>query len=113
VDARHSLVLGLAKADLLVHVGMDLETGWLPTLLTSSRNGRIQAGAPGNLNCATLIQPLEVPAERIERRGGAHFYGHAYHACRRTHLAPPAKCLLVALKRSQRQLAGAAPLVLQ
>jgi len=70
VDARHSLVLGLAKADLLVHVGMDLETGWLPTLLTSSRNGRIQAGAPGNLNCATLIQPLEVPAERIERAMG-------------------------------------------
>jgi zinc/manganese transport system substrate-binding protein len=70
VDARHSLVLELARADLLVHVGMDLETGWLPTLLTSSRNGGIQAGAPGNLNCATLIQPLEVPAEKIERAMG-------------------------------------------
>jgi len=70
VDARHSLVLGLAKADLLVHVGMDMETGWLPTLLTSSRNGAIQVGAPGNLNCATLIQPLEVPAEKIERAMG-------------------------------------------
>ncbi|MBM4378537.1 MAG: zinc ABC transporter substrate-binding protein [Deltaproteobacteria bacterium] len=70
VDARHSLVLGLSKADLLVHVGMEMETGWLPTLLTSSRNGRIQVGAPGNLNCATLIQPLEVPAEKIERAMG-------------------------------------------
>lgn len=70
VDARHSLVLGLAKADLLVHVGMEMETGWLPTLLTSSRNGAIQVGAPGNLNCSTLIQPLEVPAEKIERAMG-------------------------------------------
>jgi zinc/manganese transport system substrate-binding protein len=70
VDARHSLVLGLAHADVLLHVGMELETGWLPTLLTSSRNGRIQPGAVGNLNCATLIQPLEVPAEKIERAMG-------------------------------------------
>ncbi|MEN9798644.1 MAG: hypothetical protein RL653_2340 [Pseudomonadota bacterium] len=70
VDARHSLVLGLAQADLLLHLGMDMETGWLPTLLTSSRNGRVQPGAPGNLNCGTLVQPLEVPLEKIERAMG-------------------------------------------
>lgn len=70
VDARHSLIISLANADLLLHVGMDMEAGWLPTLLTSSRNGAIQAGGPGNLNCAILIRPLEVPQEKIERAMG-------------------------------------------
>lgn len=70
VDARHNLIITLSNADLLLHVGMDLETGWLPTLLTSSRNGAIQPGAPGNLNCSTLIRPLEVPKEKIERAMG-------------------------------------------
>src|SRR5262245_17468800 len=39
VDAKPSLMLKLNKADLLVAVGLDLETGWLPVLQNGARNG--------------------------------------------------------------------------
>src|SRR5687768_920454 len=47
VDARPHLALELSKADLLIVVGAELEVGWLPALLTGSRNGKIQPGSPG------------------------------------------------------------------
>src|SRR5262245_58330907 len=47
VDARPSLALDLNKADLLLVVGLDLEAGWLPTLLTGARNPNVLPGARG------------------------------------------------------------------
>jgi zinc/manganese transport system substrate-binding protein len=70
VDARPHLALALARADLLLSVGLDLEVGWLPTLLTGSRNGDIQVGAHGNLDCSALVQLLEVPTRRVDRSMG-------------------------------------------
>ena len=45
VEAKPSFVFKLNKADLLVLVGRDLEIGWLPPLITQSRNPKIQAGS--------------------------------------------------------------------
>lgn len=70
VDAKPSLVLDLAHANLLVLNGMELEVGWLPALLTASRNGEIQVGNPGYLDCSTLIQPKEVPMQKLDRSMG-------------------------------------------
>jgi zinc/manganese transport system substrate-binding protein len=70
VDARPHLALELAKADLLLSVGLSLEVGWLPTLLTGSRNAKIQPGAPGHLDCSELIKPLEVVAGKVDRSHG-------------------------------------------
>src|SRR4051812_47444940 len=49
VDAKPNLMLSLNKADLLIRVGLGLEDGWLPPLLTGSRNSKIQNGADANL----------------------------------------------------------------
>src|ERR1044072_3288309 len=38
VDPKPSYIIGLTKADLFVTVGLDLEIGWSPQLLASSRN---------------------------------------------------------------------------
>jgi zinc/manganese transport system substrate-binding protein len=70
VDARPHLALKLARADLLVVVGLDLEVGWLPTLQTASRNGRIQSGGRGYLDTSGLVDRLEVPTKRIDRSMG-------------------------------------------
>ena len=70
VDAKPSLTLALAGADLLLLTGMDLEIGWLPVLLTSSRNERIQRGAKGYLDCSSLITPKEVPTQKLDRSMG-------------------------------------------
>ena len=47
VEAKPSFILKLAKAELLVVVGRELEIGWLPPLIQQSRNAKIQVGADG------------------------------------------------------------------
>lgn len=70
VDARPNLVLSLARADLLLLNGLDLEAGWLPALLTTSRNAAIQPGGAGHLDCSTLVTPKEVPLQKVDRSMG-------------------------------------------
>lgn len=70
VDARPNLVLELSNADLLILNGIELESGWLPPLLTSSRNARIQPGQPGYLDASALITPKDVPQGKIDRSMG-------------------------------------------
>jgi zinc/manganese transport system substrate-binding protein len=70
VDARPSLALELARADALVVVGLDLEVGWLPSLLTGARNPKIQLGAPGYIDASTMVTKLGVPAGPIDRAMG-------------------------------------------
>ncbi len=70
VDPRPSLVVTLSRADLLVLTGMDLEVGWLPSLLTGSRNGKLQKGEPGYLDASTLVTPKELPTQKLDRSMG-------------------------------------------
>ena len=70
VDARPHLVLALNRADLLLLTGLELETGWLPTLITGARNARIQPGAVGYLDASTVVPLKQVPAGRIDRSMG-------------------------------------------
>lgn len=72
VDAKPNYILWLNKADLLVYNGLDLEAGWLPVLLTGSRNSKITgASASGYLNVSRLIHDLQdVPAAKLDRTMG-------------------------------------------
>lgn len=70
VEAKPSLMLVLNRADLLLHVGLELEIGWLPVLVQGSRNPRIQSGEPGNLDCSQAIPVLDVPQHKIDRSMG-------------------------------------------
>jgi zinc/manganese transport system substrate-binding protein len=80
VDAKPSLALTLAKADLLLSVGLDLEIGWLPTLLTGSKNGKIQPGARGYLECSQFVKVLEVPTGTVNRsQGDVHPKGNPHY----------------------------------
>ena len=79
VDARPHLALSLAKADLLLLVGMELEVGWLPNLLTGSRNGSIQPGGLGYLDCSRFVKPLEVPNTVDRAMGDVHPNGNPHY----------------------------------
>src|SRR5215469_6592622 len=61
VEAKPSLTIGLHRADVLIRVGLDLEIGWLPILVTESRNDRIQPGQLGDLDTSTLVEVLDIP----------------------------------------------------
>jgi zinc/manganese transport system substrate-binding protein len=80
VEAKPSFVLKLNKAQLLIVVGRDLEIGWLPPLITQSRNPRIQPGAEGYLDASLTAKILELPTGQITRAmGDVHPLGNPHY----------------------------------
>jgi len=82
VEAKPSLVLTLNRADVLIHVGLDLEVGWLPPLVQQSRNPRIQRGQPGNVDASAAIQVEDVPsipADQLRALGDIHPLGNPHY----------------------------------
>jgi zinc/manganese transport system substrate-binding protein len=66
VDARPSFVVELAQADVLLSVGCELESGWLPPLLANARNRRLD-----HLEAAALVEePIGLPAGTLDRSAG-------------------------------------------
>src|SRR5215471_19336964 len=91
VESKPSLVLALNRADLLVHVGLELEIGWLPPLVLGSRNSKIQPGQPGNLDASQRIPVLDVPTTKVDRSmGDIHPQGNPHY------WIPPENAVIVA-----------------
>jgi zinc/manganese transport system substrate-binding protein len=80
VDPKPSFILKLHDADLLVMIGRELEIGWLPPLLTQSRNARIQPGSPGYVDASSGVRILELPTGQITRAmGDVHPQGNPHY----------------------------------
>jgi zinc/manganese transport system substrate-binding protein len=80
VEAKPSFVLKLNKAELLIVVGRELEIGWLPPLITQSRNAKIQPGAEGYLDASLTAKILELPSGQITRAmGDVHPLGNPHY----------------------------------
>jgi zinc/manganese transport system substrate-binding protein len=80
VEAKPSFLLKLRHADLLIVVGLQLEIGWLPPLITQSGNSRIQVGAPGYLDASQFAEILEVPTTQVTRAmGDVHPLGNPHY----------------------------------
>jgi zinc/manganese transport system substrate-binding protein len=80
LDARPSFIRAAAEADALVVTGMELEIGYEPLLLSESRNGKIQKGQPGYVDCSTDVEKLEVPTGTVDRSlGDVHPFGNPHY----------------------------------
>ncbi|HTE10322.1 MAG TPA: metal ABC transporter substrate-binding protein [Chitinophagaceae bacterium] len=79
VDPKPSYIISLSNADLFVTVGLDLETGWSPQLLSSSRNSKIQKGSPGYIDASEGISLLQVPSSVNRGEGDIHIYGNPHY----------------------------------
>ena len=80
VDPKPSFILAVSKASVLIVVGRELEIGWLPPLLNSSRNGKIQPGGPGYLDASLTVRILELPTGQITRAmGDVHPLGNPHY----------------------------------
>ena len=79
VDPKPSYIIALSKADLFVTVGLDLEIGWSPSLLTSSRNNKIQKGSPGYVDASENVNLLQVPSSVNRGAGDIHIYGNPHY----------------------------------
>jgi zinc/manganese transport system substrate-binding protein len=80
VEAKPSFLLKLRHADLLVVVGLDLEIGWLPPLITQSGNPHIQPAAAGYLDASQFAEILEKPQGQVSRAmGDVHPLGNPHY----------------------------------
>src|SRR5262250_3352075 len=79
VDPKPSYIIGLSNADMFVTVGLDLEIGWSPQLLASSRNTKIQKGAPGYVDASAGVGLLQVPSSANRAEGDIHIYGNPHY----------------------------------
>ena len=80
VEAKPSFLLNLRRADLLVVVGLQLEIGWLPPLITQSGNPRIQPAAPGYFDASQFAEILEIPTSQVSRAmGDVHPLGNPHY----------------------------------
>jgi zinc/manganese transport system substrate-binding protein len=84
VDAKPSHILRVNRADLLVCIGLGLESGWLPVLLTQARNGKVQIGAPGYLDASQAIEAKDVPVKADRAMGDVHGGGNPHY-----YVSPP------------------------
>ena len=79
VDPKPSYIISLTKANLFVTVGLDLETGWSPQLLSSSRNTKIQKGSSGYVDASEGVNLLQVPTAANRAEGDIHIYGNPHY----------------------------------
>ena len=80
VEAKPSFLLKLRRADLLVVIGLQLEIGWLPPLITQSGNPKIQVSAPGYLDASQFAEILEIPTTQVTRAmGDVHPLGNPHY----------------------------------
>ncbi len=80
VEPKPSFLLKLRQADLLISVGLQLEIGWLPPLITQSGNGRVQVGANGYLDASQFAEILDIPTVVVTRAmGDVHPLGNPHY----------------------------------
>jgi|SRR5215831_9093275 len=80
VEAKPSFLLKLRRADLLIVVGLELEIGWLPPLITQSTNPKIQVGAQGYFDASRFAKILEIPSGTVTRaEGDVHPQGNPHY----------------------------------
>ncbi|QEC67464.1 zinc ABC transporter substrate-binding protein [Panacibacter ginsenosidivorans] len=79
VDPKPSYIISLTHADLFVTVGLDLETGWSPQLLSSSRNTKIQKGSAGYVDASEGVSLVQVPTSANRGEGDIHIFGNPHY----------------------------------
>lgn len=79
--AKPSMIRKVFRADLLLIIGADMEIGWLPPLLQSARNARVQPGNPGHLDLSgavPILGKLSGPVSRalgdVHAKGNPHYW---------------------------------------
>ena len=79
VDPKPSYIRKLSRADMFVTVGLDLESGWVPPLLTSARNPKILRGGEGYVDASVDVPLLQTPTSVSREQGDIHIFGNPHY----------------------------------
>jgi zinc/manganese transport system substrate-binding protein len=79
IDARPSDVGRVAKANMIVRIGLDLDL-WFDALLNSAGNRTVARGGAGYVDASVGIKKLEIPHEQVTGASGdIHVYGNPHY----------------------------------
>jgi len=79
LEAKPSMILAARKADIIMYDGLDLEIGYLPLVIESSKNPKLMPGQPGNFDCSQFITVLEKPSTVDRSMGDVHPLGNPHY----------------------------------
>ena len=79
VDPKPSYIIKLSQADLFITLGLDLESGWSPSLLISSKNNKIQKGSDGYVDASVGVSLMQVPSSINRAEGDIHIFGNPHY----------------------------------
>jgi len=78
-EAKPSMILAARKAGIIMYNGLDLEIGYLPRIIESANNPKIQPGRQGNFDCSQFISPIEKPSSVDRSMGDVHPLGNPHY----------------------------------
>lgn len=80
VDAVPEFIRRVAEAQMVCIVGLDLEIGWIPKVLSRSGNAQVQPGGKGYCETGKAIAVLEKPSGGVNRSmGDVHPAGNPHY----------------------------------
>lgn len=83
VDAMPHFIAKVARADVVCSVGLELEIGWMPKVLTKSGNADVQSGGRGFCELGRMVDALEKKTNIDRSMGDVHPSGNPHF-----HLGP-------------------------
>lgn len=79
LEAKPSMVLAARKADILMYNGLDLEIGYLPLIIESSKNSKLMPGKPGNFDCSQFVTVIKKYGSVDRSMGDVHPHGDPHY----------------------------------
>ncbi len=106
LEAKPSMILAARKADMIMYDGLDLEIGYLPLVIESSRNPKIMPGRPGNFDCSRFVAVLEKQGTVDRSLGDVHPLGNPHYHFSPSNVLKVAQGMAQALAEADRSNAG-------
>lgn len=97
IEAKPSMILAARKADIIMYNGLDMEIGYLPILIESSKNPRLQPGQPGNFDCSRHVTVIEKSTLVDRSMGDVHPLGNPHYHLSASNIAKVAQGMVQAL----------------
>jgi zinc/manganese transport system substrate-binding protein len=101
VDVVPAFISKVMRADIVCSVGLDLEIGWLPRVLSRSARSHLQSGGKGLCVTGEAVSVLEKIEGRVDRSmGDVHSAGNPHFSLGPTYFGQAGQAVLEALIRN-------------
>lgn len=79
IEAKPSFMVKMRDADLMVSLGLELESAWLVPLINGAHNSKVAIGSKGFLELGPQLDPIEVARGTVSRvEGDVHPDGNPH-----------------------------------